>query len=77
MEETTAVVFALEGSFEYHNGKIRRWGSSQMEIETATALDKGDHIVIKLVDFCAVFHSRVQWIKKGGETHRVGVVHLG
>lgn len=77
MEETTAVVVALEDSFEYHNGRIRRWGSSRMEIETAAALSQGDHVVVKLVDFCAVFHSRVQWIKKEGETTLVGVVHLG
>lgn len=57
--ENTAIVFAVEGSYVYHNGRIRQWSPARMEIEARHALARGDRIVIKMIDFCAVFHGCV------------------
>jgi hypothetical protein len=64
-DEKTAIVFALEDSYEYHNGWIRQWGAAKMEIETRRKLVNGDRIVIKLLNLCAVFRGSIRGTEGG------------
>lgn len=50
-----SIVFAVQGSYEYHNGRMAEYRPSGMSFVSKMPVTAGTPLVVKLSSYCAIF----------------------